>query len=151
MSERIRNLVAVGLIASCLAVIVGLLATSPGSDADRVHALATRLKCPACESESIADSPADLARNLLDLIEEQVADGWTDEQVVEFFVATYGEEVLLDPPATGRAAILWMLPIVAAGIGVMIVVGRRAPAGATTLDDAARRRVEAALAEREQA
>lgn len=149
MSERTRNLVAVGVIAACLAVVVGSLALGPGSAEDRVHALATRLKCPACDSESIADSPAELARNLRDLIAERVAEGWTDDEIVDFFVATYGEEVLLDPPATGRGAVLWVLPVLAAGIGAMILLGRRAPVATDAVDDEARRRVAAALAERE--
>jgi len=66
VSERVRNVVAVGVIVASLAVVVAVLASSPPSDADRVHDLATRLKCPICDNESIASSPADLARELLE-------------------------------------------------------------------------------------
>lgn len=149
MSERRQNLVAVAVFAVSLAVVVVSLASSPPSDADRVHALTTRLKCPVCTSESIADSPAELSRQLVELVSEQVADGWSDDEILSFFVATYGDEVLLDPPATGRSLLLWVLPLIAALIGIGVIAGRRSRDPDTTLDAESRRRVEEALAERE--
>lgn len=149
MSERVKNLAAIGVILASLTVLVAVLASSPPSDADRVHHLATVLKCPICANESIASSPADLARELLVVIEERVAEGWTDEEIMNFFVATYGDDVLLDPPAGGRTALLWVLPLIAAAVGVVIVISRRRAGAALPLDDADRRRVEAALHDRE--
>lgn len=148
MSERARNLAAVGVIVASLAVLVAALASSPPSDADRVHHLATRLKCPICANESIASSPADLARELLVVIEERVADGWTDGEIVDFFVATYGEDVLLDPPGGGRTALLWVLPVLAAGVGIGVVISRRRSGTVPILDEEDRRRVQAALRDR---
>ena len=145
MSERVRNLAAIGVIVASLGVLVAVLASSPPSDADRVHDLATRLKCPICANESIASSPADLARELLVLIEERVAEGWTDDEIVAFFVATYGDDVLLDPPATGRTALLWVLPVLAAGVGIAVVISRRRTGAVPILDDDDRRRVREAL------
>lgn len=149
MSERARNLTAIGVIVGSLAVLVAVLIASPPSNADRVHHLATRLKCPICANESIASSPADLARELLVVIEERVDEGWTDDEIVDFFVATYGDDVLLDPPAGGRTALLWVLPLVAAAVGVAVVISRRRAGAALPLDDADRRRVQAALHDRE--
>lgn len=147
-SERTRNLVAVALITASLAVIAWVLASTPAADEDRVRALATRLKCPVCESESIADSPAELSRELYALIEERVDQGWSDDEIVAFFVSTYGEEVLLDPPGDARTALLWVLPLVAAGIGVALVLGRSRRAEAAALTDEERARVARALEER---
>ena len=149
MSERAKNLTAIGIIVASLAVLVAVLIASPPSDADRVHHLATRLKCPICANESIASSPADLARELLVVIEERVAEGWTDDEIVDFFVATYGDDVLLDPPAGGRTALLWVLPLLAAAAGVSVVISRRRAGVAPPLDEADRRRVQAALHDRE--
>ncbi|MEK7251989.1 MAG: cytochrome c-type biogenesis protein [Actinomycetota bacterium] len=148
MSERVKNLTAIGVIVASLAVAVVVLASSPPSDADRVHHLATVLKCPICTNESIASSPADLARELLVVIEERVADGWTDDEIVDFFVATYGDDVLLDPPSGGRTALLWVLPLLAAGAGVAVVITRRRIGAIPALDDADRQRVQAALRDR---
>ena len=148
MSERVKNLTAIGVIVASLAVLVAVLVSSPPSDADRVQHLATRLKCPICANESIASSPADLARELLVVIEERVADGWTDDEIVDFFVATYGDDVLLDPPSGGRTALLWVLPLLAAGAGVAVVISRRRIGAIPALDDADRQRVQAALRDR---
>ncbi len=149
MSERVKNLTAIGVIVASLAVLVIVLVSSPPSDADRVHHLATVLKCPICANESIASSPADLARELLVVIEERVADGWTDDEIVDFFIATYGDDVLLDPPSGGRTALLWALPLLAAAAGVAVVITRRRVGAVPVLDDADRRRVQAALHDRE--
>ena len=129
MPERARNGVAVGVIAASIALIVAVLATADPSPADRVEALASRLKCPVCQSESINDSPAQLSRDLKQLIADRVATGWTDAEIVDFFVATYGDEVVLDPPAGGRTLVLWLLPTVAAlgGLAVVVTRVRRSP------------------------
>lgn len=145
MSDRIRTWIALAIIGASMATIVGILATDEASPRDRADALASRLKCPVCESETIADSPTDLARDLQDLIAEQVADGWTDQEVIDFFIATYGEQVLLDPPAGGRTALLWIAPLVALGVGALVIVSRRGKRSTRTLTAEERRKVEAAL------
>lgn len=145
MSERVRTWIALAVIGASLATIVGVLATAEPSPRDRADALASRLRCPVCESETIADSPTDLARDLQDLIREQVADGWTDQEVIDFFIATYGEQVLLDPPAGGRTALLWIAPLVALGVGFLVIISRRGKRSTRTLTDEERRKVEAAL------
>jgi cytochrome c-type biogenesis protein CcmH len=144
VSERIRSWVAVTVIAACAGLIVAVLATADPSPADRVEALATRLKCPVCQSESINDSPAQLSRDLKALIADQVADGWTDQQIVDFFIATYGEEVLLDPPAGGRTALLWVLPAILLVGGLALIVTRVRGSG-RELSEEERRRVDQAV------
>ena len=145
MSDRVRSWIAVAVIGASLATIIGILATDDPSAEDRVEALAGRLKCPVCASETIADSPSDLARDLKDLIAEQVASGWTDAEVIDFFVATYGDEVLLDPPTGGRTALLWIAPLVALGAGVAVILGRRRRRPTRDLTGEERQRVEAAV------
>lgn len=144
MSERIRTWTALAVIALSISVVVAVLAGTAPTPENRVEQLATRLKCPVCESESIADSPAQVARDSYDLIAERVAEGWTDDQILDFFVATYGESVLLDPPASGSTAVLWLAPIAALAIGGVIVAGR---VGGRTgeISDEARRRIQAEM------
>ena len=145
MSDRWRSWIAVVVIGASLATIVAVLATDAPSAEDRVASLAGRLKCPVCASETIADSPSDLARDLLDLIAEQVAAGWTDREVIDFFITTYGDEVLLDPPASGRTALLWVAPLVALAFGIAVILARARRRAARDLTDVERRRVDAAL------
>lgn len=144
MSERARSWAAAAVIAMSLAVIVTVLATAAPSPADRVEALASRLKCPVCESESINDSPAQLSRDLKRLIADRVTEGWTDRQITDFFVATYGAEVLLDPPAGGRTVLLWVLPALLAA-GGLALIATRVRRATRQLTDEERRRVAAAL------
>lgn len=147
MSERVRTWLAIAVVGASLVTIVAVLATDDPSQADRVESLASTLKCPVCASETIADSPSDLARDLKDLIAEQVASGWTDQEVIDFFVATYGEQVLLDPPTSGRTAPLWILPIVVLVGGLALIVGRTRRRATRELSDEERRRVDAAVRE----
>lgn len=149
MSERTRNLTAAGIIAASLITIVIALASSPPSSADRVAHLATILKCPVCTSESIASSPSGIAREALTLIEERVAEGWSDDEIIDFFVTTYGDDMLLDPPTGGRTTALWVLPLLAAVAGIAVIASRRRRSGASSLSEADRRSVEEALALRE--
>ena len=145
MSDRVRTWIAVAVIGASLATIVGVLATDDPSVQDRVESLAGRLKCPVCASETIADSPSDLARDLKDLIAEQVASGWTDREVIDFFIATYGEEVLLDPPASGRTALLWIAPLAVLAAGLALILARRRRRTVRELTDEERRRVASAM------
>jgi cytochrome c-type biogenesis protein CcmH len=141
MTERVRTVVAVAVMAVALGVTVVSLATGEPSEADRVAALAERLKCPVCASESIADSPSSLARDLYDLIAERVADGWTDDEIVDSFVATYGEEVRLDPPFDARTIALWLVPLLVLSIGLGVILRRRSRVATRPLTDEERRRL----------
>lgn len=144
MSDRARSWTALAVIALSLGVVVTVLATQPPAPEDRVDALASRLKCPVCESESIADSPAQVARDSYELIAEQVAAGASDAEITDFFVATYGPSVLLDPPTGGDTAVLWIAPLAALGLGIIVIVGRRA-GRVRQISDEERARVRAEL------
>lgn len=134
MSERTRNLVFGFLIAAMGLVLVVLVATSP-SDIDRVESLGTRIKCPVCQGESIANSPSQMARDMMDLIEERVAAGVDDEDIVDELLSSYSGAVLLDPPASGSTLILWLAPLAAIVIGGLVIfIWRRSPAPDTSND-----------------
>jgi cytochrome c-type biogenesis protein CcmH len=124
MPERARTVL--WLIVPALAavvIIVGLWPTdqaTPDPEA-RAYNLAIRLKCPICAGESLAGSQTDLAKNLRARIDEEIALGSTDDEIIAIFVANYGEQVLLDPPRSGWGIVLWVVPLgiaVAGGVGV---------------------------------
>ena len=121
MSERARNLVfglAIALMAGLIAVLV---LTSP-TDVDRVETLGSQIKCPVCQGESIANSPAQMARDMMNLVSQRVAEGISDEAIVDELLASYSGAVLLDPPASGNTLVLWLAPLVALAIGVSVIV-----------------------------
>ncbi len=124
--ERLRRLAGLLVAVAAIAVIAwGLLVDGSSTETDRVEALAERLRCPVCQSESIAASTSQTARALREVIAEQVADGRSDAEIESYFVGIWGEWVLLDPPARGRTLLLWLLPLAGAGIGVAAIVGLR--------------------------
>ncbi len=128
MSDRRLNLlwfivpaIAVGIL------LVGLLPGDQGVEDPeaRAYNLAVSLKCPICAGESLAGSQTDLAKDLRTRIDEEIAAGRTDEEIVDMFVAAYGEQVLLDPPSTGWGVALWAVPLGVLAIGVVTIVGLR--------------------------
>lgn len=120
MSERARNLVYIALMVALAATVAVLIAGNP-TEEDRVARLGGSIMCPVCQGEAIADSPSDMARDMMDLIEERVAQGATDRQIIDELTAAYGQNILLDPPVSGPTLVLWLAPAGAllAGVGVI--------------------------------
>ena len=128
MPDTARRLAWLILPVAALAVIVVNLWPGDQAAADpeaRAYHLAISLKCPICAGESLAGSQTDLAKDLRVLIDEQIAAGRTDEEIIDMFVANYGEQVLLDPPGTGWGVVLWAVPLAIVVIGIVAVLGLR--------------------------
>ncbi|HEX7090203.1 MAG TPA: cytochrome c-type biogenesis protein [Longimicrobiales bacterium] len=107
-------------------------AQAPGAAADSALEAATRelasqIRCVVCQGLSIQDSPADLAKEMKQIIREQLAAGRTPEEVKAYFVARYGEWILLDPPARGLNLAVYVLPVLSllGGAVVIVVLVRR--------------------------
>jgi len=100
----------------------------------RARTLSKELRCMVCQNESIDDSGAPLAHDLRLLVRERLKAGDSDERILDFLVARYGEFVLLKPRFSWRTAALWGSPPAALLIGIVIltlVVRRRDQAAAT--------------------
>jgi cytochrome c-type biogenesis protein CcmH len=134
--------------AAAFAVEPDEMLSDPALEA-RARALSQGLRCLVCQNESIDDSGAPLAHDIRVLVRERIKAGDTDQQVIDFLVARYGEFVLLKPPLSWHTAVLWGLPpgLLLIGIVVMIVMARRrAEVPATgTLTPAEEARVEQLL------
>jgi len=83
----------------------------------RARDLSRELRCMVCQNQSIDDSEAPLARDLRLLVRERIAAGDSDNQVMDFLVARYGEFVLLKPRVNQHTLVLWLLPPLALGGG----------------------------------
>ena len=128
MPERARTLLWLIIpVLATLVIVAGLWPTDQATtDPEaRAYNLAVRLKCPICAGESLAGSQTDLAKNLRLRIDEEIAAGSTDEEIVAIFVANYGEQVLLDPPRSGWGIVLWAVPLGIAVVGGIAVYGLR--------------------------
>jgi cytochrome c-type biogenesis protein CcmH len=88
----------------------------------RARALSKELRCMVCQNQSIDDSDAPLARDLRILVRERLKAGDTDQQVIDYLVARYGDFVLLKPRFTSHTALLWLMPAVVLVIGALALV-----------------------------
>jgi len=112
---------------SSLAVQPDELMKDPKLEA-RARELSRELRCMVCQNQSIDESEAPLARDLRLLVRERLSKGDTDQQVLDFLVARYGEFVLLKPPLESKTIILWALPpvaLLAGAISLFFAVRRR--------------------------
>ena len=93
----------------------------------RARTLSKELRCMVCQNESIDDSEAPLAHDIRVLVRERLKAGASDQQVLDFLVARYGEFVLLKPPLSWHTVALWGLPpaVLLVGIAMIIIVLRR--------------------------
>ena len=111
----------------------------------RARSLSYEIRCVVCQSQSIAESDADIARDMRGLIREQIAAGRSDQEIRDYLVARYGDFILFEPPFKATTYALWIGPfvlLVAALIGVIVFFRRAAqPAAPRELSAAERRRV----------
>ncbi len=89
---------------------------------DRARDLSTELRCLVCQNQSIDDSDAPLAKDLRVLIRQRLTEGDSDDQVIDFVVARYGEFVLLRPRFAPHTWALWLgTPVLLILAGLIIV------------------------------
>jgi cytochrome c-type biogenesis protein CcmH len=119
-------LMLIGLLAAAGIILTGLtwaqpaLAQNPVSD-DAVNAVAKKLYCPVCENTPLDVCPTKACKDWREMIRQQLSDGWTEQQVMDYFAATFGAQVLAQPPANGFSALVWVLPGLALfGGGLML-------------------------------
>ena len=109
----------------------------------RAEALGHQLRCLVCQNESVEESNADLARDLRRIIRQRVVAGDSDQQVMDWMVARYGNFVRLRPPFNAMTLVLWGAPLIAvlAGLAAALIARRRRPAAPAPLSDAERQRL----------
>jgi cytochrome c-type biogenesis protein CcmH len=93
---------------------------------DSVRSVSSQLRCPVCQGESIQESPAELAKEMRQVVREQLAAGRSSDEVKAYFVSKYGEWILLKPEANGANLAVYLLPLaLLVGGAVLIVVAVR--------------------------
>ena len=105
--------------------ILALPALSQDEDIDkRVAALAVELRCLVCQNQTLADSNAPLAVDLRNQIREQLEAGKSEQDVVDFLVARYGDFVLYRPPFKATTVALWLGPFLILVFGAWLLIRR---------------------------
>lgn len=135
-----RNLISILLLAAGLvqaSVDIGQPATA--DQRERYLTLVEELRCPKCQNQNLADSDSPIAADLRREIRRLLEAGNSDQQIIDFLVARYGEFILYRPAWREHTYLLWLAPAALLGvglIGVALVVRQRraAPAPRTALE-----------------
>ena len=94
----------------------------------QVQRLSEELRCLVCQNQTIADSHAELAQDLKQEIREMAAKGMSDQAIIDYLVARYGDFVRYRPPLKASTLLLWLGPfalMLAGAIGLVVMLRRR--------------------------
>jgi cytochrome c-type biogenesis protein CcmH len=87
----------------------------------QAQALDREIICPICPGESIAQSQVEYARQMRVFVREKLAEGWTEEQIKQYYVERFGPRILMTPPRQGFYLVGWVGPFVALFLGGGVV------------------------------
>ena len=89
---------------------------------DEVNRIAKQLYCPVCPNTPLDVCETKACQDWRAQIRDQLAGGWTEEQIISYFVDQYGERVLAEPRRSGFTSLVWILPILAAALGLTVAL-----------------------------
>ena len=129
------------MCAFVLALVLGISVVSSayaqGVDEElekEAQAIDKMIMCPVCPAETIDQAQVEISFQMRAVIREMLAEGRTQDEILDYFVDRYGADILAAPPKSGANLLAWILPIVgvAAGlVGVFFVIrsmtGRQRP------------------------
>ncbi len=84
--------------------------------------LIEEIRCLVCQNQTIADSNADLAKDLRRQVYEMLQQGKSREQIVDFMTQRYGDFVMYNPPFKAKTGFLWLGPVLFLLIGLVLLV-----------------------------
>ncbi|GJM16800.1 MAG: cytochrome C-type biogenesis protein [Thermodesulfobacteriota bacterium] len=82
---------------------------------DQTKEISYLLMCPVCQGQSVGESNSNLAHDMRDIVRKQLEQGKSKEEILAYFVNSYGESILASPPPKGINWLLWLLP----GVGII--------------------------------
>jgi cytochrome c-type biogenesis protein CcmH len=115
---------------------------------ERFKHLLHELRCLVCQNQSLADSDASLAHDLRREVYTMINDGSSDQEIIQFLVARYGDFVLYRPPVTTTTYLLWFGPFLLLVLGLFTLfyfVRRRKQTTEPALSEAERARIQQLL------
>lgn len=87
---------------------------------DEVNRIAKQLYCPVCPNTPLDVCETKACQDWRAQIRDQLASGWSEERIISYFVNQYGERVLAEPRRGGFTSLVWILPVIAAALGVTV-------------------------------
>lgn len=83
---------------------------TPFPSDDAVNDVARQMYCPVCENIPLDVCDTKACEQWRELIREKLAEGWTEDQIKDYFVLQYGDRVLAEPPRRGLNWLVYILP-----------------------------------------
>ncbi|MBS0566496.1 MAG: cytochrome c-type biogenesis protein CcmH [Proteobacteria bacterium] len=114
-------LLSLGLVAAT-AYAIDPLPFKDRAEEVRFQQLTRQLRCLVCQNQDLADSDADLARDLRKQVFDLMREGKTDAEIKQFLVARYNDFVLYDPPLKPGTWLLWFTPFALVAIGALALL-----------------------------
>lgn len=87
-----------------------ILGVAPQDVNQQTRHIADQLRCPVCRGIPIAESPAELAQDMVKIIRQKLEEGQSEEEILAYFEDRYGEWILLKPKPRGLNLMIWVLP-----------------------------------------
>lgn len=116
----------------------------------RAQSLDEIIRCVQCQSENIASSNADWAKDARLMVRQLLLEGRGDQEIMQFFVERYGERVLMTPQLNGSNVILWVagpLMLLLSLGGIFLYSRKSKPFGSVSLSAAEEARLKELLDE----
>ena len=104
------------------AIAMEVLEFQTSEDQERYRVLTEELRCPKCQNQNLEDSNAGIAVDLRNQIYAMVNDGKSNQEIIDYMVARYGEFVLYRPVHDSSTAVLWYGPFVLLLVGGLIFI-----------------------------
>ena len=95
--------------------------TPPVITDDQVNAIARQMYCPVCENTPLDVCPTQACAEWRELIRDELAQGWSEQQIKDYFVQRFGARVLATPPATGLNWLVYVIPPIAFLAGAFLL------------------------------
>jgi cytochrome c-type biogenesis protein CcmH len=126
MPRFLLALAALVLAAAVHAADAPLTAAEPELEKQMLR-ISAELRCLVCQNQTIADSNADLAVDLRKQVRDMLRQGQSEQQIIDYMTARYGDFVLYRPPVKSSTFLLWFGPMVlmVAGLATLVLVLRR--------------------------
>lgn len=112
-----KSWISLAILVLVLLMPIGVSAQGSGPTDDEVNAVAKQLYCPVCENIPLDACGTVACEQWRGIIRDQLADGWTEDQIKDYFVGQYGDRVLAEPPRTGFNWLIYIVPLVIFLIG----------------------------------
>lgn len=148
MPDKLKYIFFISILPALLAVVlmewqpVAAQDPQPTPSDNEVNRVAKQMYCPVCENIPLDVCPTQACQEWRDLIRLKLSEGWTDEQIKDYFVVQYGDRVLAEPPRRGLNWLLYIVPpviILAAALFVwrmMVSMKQKAALNAGSAPDA---------------